>query len=692
MGGFGRFGRLHEDGLLTLNVTPNSLATANIGPGLGLEWDKAKSIKVIEIDGTKKTLALMGDSPGVRRLEWSLLYPGFELTLDSGAELEISDGRGGKVSTRSRFKGGSLVISRDDQLSPPLQIVSVTPGTKQVVDKEKIVFSGPSEIRLRVVTPLGVTPEVKRQGELAREVARWERIAVPRLVSLEPTEGGERASFSGSSISPVPPIWGFAAGLEKPPRLLAGPDTRVGPFLYVQGESVDIDLPRYINYSRGLIAPERVSSSDQRFLSGFVIDPEMAWAKNAVDLGFSRRVPVLLAGSGVLPQQREQMIRFLRQGLLKTFRSAEPVWNQATEPFTGLSYVWTFGLPGPGGFSYDLEWGNMLPVYGLYQYALASGDWDFVRELWPGVRQALRFFLIGQDWAWMTGVNAEHGHSTGTGDPLNAAYVGMIAAAEMAKQIGFHEESTRYQWIVRRMSIPTAARLILTPWARDRGFVAPERIVLGLHETEGFTRAPLPGGDPWYPHSLFSGNGMFPELFALYAAHEPQGLEHTIKILEQAYPKWQDADYQYPFRTTYGGNSVYAVFPQVYARFFAPNLKPSRSQAMDWMRSIARNKVHAWVGANVVTEAWGSERGIWLTAWRPAGLESARWRGNEAVIRLKVNQGQTVPVRWREEGKWVVTGATSEFGVSVTQRVSGVDLTSTRTKTITLRLKTDLIR
>jgi len=119
-------------------------------------------------------------------------------------------------------------------------------------------------------------------------------------------------------------------------------------------------------------------------------------------------------------------------------------WRETTEPFTGLNYWWTYKIDGPQGQALDLEWGNLLPVYGTYKYAQFTGDWAFVQARWSRIREVMRFTDYADDWAWMTNSNGDMGYSTGTGDPMTAAFGGHVAALKMARALGDTDAETSF--------------------------------------------------------------------------------------------------------------------------------------------------------------------------------------------------------------------------------------------------------
>jgi hypothetical protein len=165
------------------------------------------------------------------------------------------------------------------------------------------------------------------------------------------------------------------------------------------------------------------------------------------------------------------------------------------------------------------------------------------------------------------------------------------------------------------MAVPTVARLWMTEWARHHNFIGPKSVVLGFHETEGYTRARVQDDDPWDVTSLLSGDGVLPELYNAFLAFGRDGLARFEQLYAQGFPNWYKADHRYPFNTTYKGNSVYVTFPHIYARAVLGEPTATLWQYVDAAES---NRNNAWIGPNVIAELLSREAPLLLTEWQPA--------------------------------------------------------------------------
>lgn len=657
--GFGRFGRVHGDGLLTFNVSPTGFETIGGSKRLALTWGDQGITEVKSIDGVEKWLT----SPSGGQLRWPLSFPGFARFLTDDVLFRVEPNRttasAGMVmrSVVGRTSVGFLIGTAEGDVPPVLVSIPSVEEARLEFDAATGTYRTTARGWVRIVSPTGVVPT--RLDDALPAAREWVDRSIPVLQSIR-REGARETSTWSTSYAPVPPVTSLVPVDPAVGELRTGPETRYGVYRFVDGRTSTLQLRFGLPDHRGYVAPAAMPDLGpqmDRMLEGF----QAPWAVNAVDLGYARRAPALMAGPLLPSARREEILALLARDLPRAFDLQSKAWTLETEPFSGERYVYTYALPGPGGFRYDIEWGNLLPVYGLFVYAQHTGDWAMVQRLWPGVKAAIEFVEQSQDWAWMTGVNADHGFSTGTGDALNASYVGMATAVRMALAVGDTRSAERWGWLVRRMAIPTAARLRLSEYAEPRGLMAANRIALGFHETEHVTRTPL-DGDPWYPVTLLSGNGAFPELMHLCLSEDREGLRQTMEKLERAYPDWANGSKAYGFRTTYNGNSLYVTAPVVYARA----LLGERGLESRWA-GMAVNNTHGWVGANVLAELHAAP--TVLRAWMGAGYLGGRMEGNEAVLRFRAQSAGTLSLSWTGPLRLAQVGSAEFVGTSLSTRV-----------------------
>jgi hypothetical protein len=405
--------------------------------------------------------------------------------------------------------------------------------------------------------------------------------------------------------------------------------TRYGEFAWVEGSSVTYTLPIPPHEERGLIRPlERMA--EVALLNDLTSRLGASWAVNAVDLGYVGMTPAQMAWPFLNGTKRTQLANAWATYLPFAFRmppyapsDTRKTWVHETEPFSGLQYWYTYFITGGPGNAYklDIEWGNLLPIYGLAKYAHYTGDWGFVSSRWNVVRQITDFTDYADDWAWMTNSNGDMGWSTGTGDPMTAAYVGHVAALRMARVLGDNEAAEHYATRAARVAVPAVARFWYTDWARAQGVIPSNHIVQGFWEKSTFTSTAMNQNttDPWGPTNPLSGNGCQPEFFEALMLFAPQALQTYETRMLTGYPNLFDPNHVYPFTPIYGGNSVYVTYPHIYARSF---LGQSLDELWGYANSTQSNRgTTSWIAPNVLAELLARETPLILTEWQPL-----RWR------------------------------------------------------------------
>ena len=119
-----------------------------------------------------------------------------------------------------------------------------------------------------------------------------------------------------------------------------------------------------------------------------------------------------------------------------------PIWFKRTEPYTGSTYYVSYSIPPlrSQGVSLthatrpltDLEWGNGLGLYRIYQLAQLSDSWDVVKRNWNLVKGIEGLFEVLQDWACMSASGCESGARwTDT-----SCYPGYIGFRKLAQKVG----------------------------------------------------------------------------------------------------------------------------------------------------------------------------------------------------------------------------------------------------------------
>ena len=633
--GFGRFGRIHDDGLLTLNITPQGISVPPTAGNLSLLWGSVacEAGAVRGLTPTEKCLSLRGGGVGApSSVRYSLLYPGAAATFGKTLTLRWR-GR----ATCDTSQPGVALFTGD---GPALAVFFPREATVHATQNTLTARSAHALGEVRFVTPLGIGA-----GKASRALAFWQKCPLPMRRSAEArlSKDGKTVTvterFTGR-LAPIPPVLAFAQSQGYPvrfekPVVRTEALTKWGPFAYVRGDTLRYTLPVPSTELRGYVRPRVVSPAQTArvaLLNTLVGHLGGDWATNAVDLAYAGMTNAALAAPYLDASRKAELARAWKKYLPRAWPSGGSAWKTATEPLTGQSYLWTYKIDGPGGYNYDLDWGNALPLYGLSIYIAYSGDLRTARRHWADVKRVGHYFTLGDDWAWLTVVNADHGYSTGTGDPLCATFAGHLACLRLARLLGDKPAEERFAVQAARCAVPTLARFWYTDFARKNNLIGSESLVLGFHETEGFTRAQFGKDDPWNAATLLSGDGCLPELFTFYAQYGKPALTSFERANQRAYPNLDDPRFRYPFETTYEGNSVYVTFPHLMARRMV--LGEPASALWPVLERAAENRNNAWIAPNVIAELLSADVPLLLTDWGDCGYLEGTWDADTETAHL----------------------------------------------------------
>jgi hypothetical protein len=658
---FGRFGRLHDDGLLTLNVTPQGFSIAPTAGNVRFVWGNGGTpirARVTKLDSTEKRLALTGGGSGApTAIRYTLLYPGLSATFGKTIVLAVPSNL---KRTELRLKDRNAWLFTPPNGSPVAMLFRKGIKTSALWASSS---GGSTVYRLAskepfgevpFVTPIGLRNAKGNETALRAELERWTDLPLPsrQTTKAAVSSDGRRVTITETfrgNIAPIPPVLAFAIANGYPATVsgsvvTTGSSTKWGAFAYVRGNTLRYTLPVPPMEERGYVRPANPAPGRIALLNDLVGHLGGTWAKNAVDLGYAGMTNAQMAEPFLTPARRTEVAAAWKGHLSRAFLLDSPAWNRTVEPLTQLLYRWTYKIDGPGGYNYDIEWGNALPLYGLYKYAQFTGDWGLVRRLWSSVPTITRYFDYGDDWAWMTVVNADHGFSTGTGDPMCAYYAGIVALAKMARAIG--DKAAAEKWTIRaaRVAVPMVARFRYTDYGRKYGELGPTGCALGFQEKEGFTRSNF-GQSPWWPTTLLSGDGALPEVMALYRSFGRQPVAEFLACYAAAYPRWYEGSHRYPFTDTYSGNSVYVTFPHILARAIVSD-EPTPA-LWKYANAAQSNRNNAWIGPNVVAELLARDTPLILTEWAPAA-----YRGGVASVD---NRRVTLNFALASAGTWRMT-------------------------------------
>ncbi len=655
--GFGRFGRINDDGLLTLNVTPHGFRVPEMFTPLEIQFGDGKgTASVLSLDSTGKRLRIENGSEGEpAEIHYSLLYPGFSATFGKTMRLRIVGATAKPVWTlfpleakKEGEPGGAVIVQAKGGIAIAVLIKARKGAGVTSVSSEGNVFmlnaSFPDPIgEVRFITIDGLEsffPKDQKTEREDRRLAFWKNVPIPEREKVEyaltPDRNGVlvtetfKVQPEGETISPLPPVLAFAIKRGYPAKvegklIYPGCLTKYGEYAYVKGNVLRYTLPLPPMEEHGYVRRENAPASRVALLNSLVGHLGGDWVKNGVDLAYAGMTNAQMAWTYLSEANKAALASAWKASLPSAFRlppyespeeKSRDTWKLETEPFSRRSYYWTYFIHGPGPYRYDLDWGNALPLYGLYKYAVYTGDWETVQKNWRAAQTIYRYFDLGDDWAWMTVVNSDTGYSTGTGDPLAAAFCGNWAMLRMARVLEDRAAETQFAYRLARCAVPATLRFAMTPWARENGLVGKTSQILGFSEKAAFVAVPMGKDDPWNVSSVLSGDGSLPELFDAMIQFDRKSTRRYLEEYAQFYPDWFKPDVKYPFHTNYEGNSVYVTFPHLQLRSLL-NLD-STETLWKYAETAEKNRNNAWVGPNVVGELLSREAPLTLTNWTPA--------------------------------------------------------------------------
>ena len=244
-------------------------------------------------------------------------------------------------------------------------------------------------------------------------------------------------------------------------------------------------------------------------------------------LGPSLAGSVFLSPSNLALLQNRVRIRYMEPIERFQFKAATR-WRQ--EPFSGIRYPLYFNSYYPhntvyaAGFGSNLDYGDeneacFLIVNIAQQLADHYGQSDLIRGNWNFYKQAMRFMLVGDDWAF----HASSCRETGTGayiDMLNCEYGAMTKFARLAQIAG--DDVTYRQALYRgaKRMLPSVMRLYFTKYIKQHNLINnPDSIsiVTGFGENEGPDYFQQGSGKALWANEIFdSTQGIPEELILLY--------------------------------------------------------------------------------------------------------------------------------------------------------------------------------
>ncbi|MFM7320049.1 MAG: hypothetical protein ACKO5K_00815 [Armatimonadota bacterium] len=637
-GRFGRFGRVHDDGLLTVGVTPRGFDSLPGSVPFHVRWgDPMAPLAAVvpTINPTEKTLAIEGGGDGAPTMvRYTLLYPGLAAWFGARMVLHFVDAKGQPMRTAidpSRYRRGDgiLVIPGDRFPATPLWIAPPGPeGLKVWHDGANLSFESSGEIgEVRFATPvgIGVVRSLREAWDMAlalRDVPVSRRSSVQhRLVddgkTLESIE-----SFS-EACAPIPPA--LAVALDHGyPGTIDGPEvstavlTPCGPWRYVARQTLVTRLPLPPTVRRGLVRSEpAVKAGTDRLrraarLAGAAAPPPPAVA------------PLLDTPDRLRWSDRSREVA-------ESLWSASPSqWVADSEPITAHSYVRavapgdSLGRKSMVGAPMDIELAR------LEGWLAQRGDWSVARNWWPGILRSRRFGDLSEDWAWMLPCTGDHGGGTGSAKEVGAAFSGAVAAWRLAMRLGTPAERVRSATRAAHVAVGALARLWWTPRARKAGWIPADAWIGGFREKTGWEVVrPGVGEDAWA--DLVGGSDAGNDWLRWMGTHARGEGVRLIAERERHVPRWGRG----------GANASNATDRADAAHLLARRVLGVESPSDSHRRIAALRNPKVpdplWWRCAAESAAFGSP--ILLLDWADLGYESGTYRadGDAALLRFRAD-------------------------------------------------------
>lgn len=369
------------------------------------------------------------------------------------------------------------------------------------------------------------------------------------------------------------------------------------------------DLPIPPLDERGLLSVAE-QADWKKLLNESVADIATTIAGTAVDVLYKGRTQAFQAFSFLTPENRDLLLANTR-ALVPAYLD-RGIWYDSVEPFSAHRFWWNYFMEGPYFDRYDMDWGNGLALYGLYTAVKYTGEWEWVAKKWSTVERMFSWFAVSDDWEWMRAANGIHGHGTGAGDCTNAAYVGALSYAKLAREVGRTEDYHYGLYAAARCALPALTRFVYNDFADSQRLKPPHSLVVGFHEGEGFLAGEL-NDYPWNVTSNISGNGIQPELFDLYRAYAEAPIVAYERIFDAAYPSWSDGSYVYPYRTLYRDHSGYITLPHIYLR--ARFALDGPDQLLERLTMARANRHYWWLAPPVLAEVLQPRSSAYVAQW-----------------------------------------------------------------------------
>ena len=476
---YGRFGRFHEDGLLTTNLHPRGFTVLGTNPELSVGWgDPKASLSAItaSINPTEKRLTINGGGIGApTQIRYTLLYPGFSATFGKQMVLRFKNRanksvRVGLDPTRLR-QGWLLIIPEDTYPAIPLLIrVPKSSTTKAWFTGDGLTVESEAPLGEVVFTTPTGSRFVPSLDAAWKAVVDWGDAPIPSVVSTKVTTTDTATTLTtmfDTPYAPVSPLLALAldsgwAGSIKGPLVRTNIRTRYGPFVYVASTASVVSGMN----SRAVL----VDVTTKVVLPALPAAGKRSTVVRALDELWELREHLSKMERLATDQRSRLVVRY------RVLRDAITV-VKVTEPITNVSRT----VPNTGRISGKRAVDDVIDLAKIVlldaQFVDQTGDLAARKGLNQGAERLLHAVDSCTDWLWGCVTRADDGFQS-----VSAADALIVAAAldRVARDLKTGLRQTDREnaaWLALMHTWSYGSRLPFTTFARRVSMIKPSVIV-----------------------------------------------------------------------------------------------------------------------------------------------------------------------------------------------------------------------
>ncbi len=447
--------------------------------------------------------------------------------------------------------------------------------------------------------------------------------------------------------SSIPPLLSLALKCGVPVKLSGTPldwdiPTKYGPFQVLNAKTINYFIPMPPVWRHGLVADK-----SQKDLADIADRYACYYGKPehcAIDWAYKGLSSMLMAGDYVAPEKRKELISAAEQSINKAL-TPEVFWNNyrwRIEPFSKIRYAMDYPRQYYAEHSGDINWGIMLPMYGLDVWSAYTGKDQAIAQNWPLLWSSLCYSKYSQDWAWMSDSISESGEGAAI-DCLTASYAGWVGTVRLADTLNRKWEADAARYYLSRTALTHCMRFAYLEYINKEGLWHEDSegigSVNGFHEFNAWIHPKK--AEPWWGACSLSGFGVQPEVFdAIPLYIGKQRLNAWFKMVKTIYPEWYDGEKVFSSGMIYNGNSGYVTLPFMYLDLCLGE-KPDKLKY--YLSKAGRNTEGYWHASNVVAEIASASCPVMFTAWPGCIMTGATYDAEKKIVEAKFDNLSNQP-------------------------------------------------